>query len=718
MDDDVAEDEILAEIANIAQDVIKSSNVEIATPVENENEDFSNIDEKQDIDKETGDGEEIEDPGTPLGDEYQPPPDSDDDEDDIQITIGDVRSNVTTFRPQAANAAGAKPGTVSGAIGKQGQKLDLDAVADVNGTPLFDLQLQAFTGTDEAPWRKPGADITDYFNYGFTEYTWVLYCERQQKLRAEYGNQATANKILFSSLTGTAPAGVANAEMPKSMAMMSKQTLNTNFQNDYHAQAIMQKVEAGTLPIVMRTRLTIQPPADLQQRPQNIPVQGQQPQQQQLQQPVPSSIRIPDVPLSTIPIAKSVPSLGSSQQMSQSALQNLQSAAHLQLSSSPPVSPGMTPPPDDSEFDRPDQQPVLEKPPSQESSNIAVLHHPPPTMTPEMQQQAGQGVVSGGGSVLPAQGVVVSSAALHSGAAGNADSMSMPPPHHFINMSVPPPRLPNTNLPPPGFPGMPGVPGMPPINYLDVPPPMFPPGAMQGPPGMSVRFPPPYGFMPQHGGHPGGPRLMQSTYVREPFNNFIRPTLDEARSPASYSDKSSDEERRDHRRLHGGGGPPGIVPGSGGGGFGGAAPPGTAAYSRRPTSTMRSDGRGGSGSGSHHHSSSSSRDKSSRSGRHRSRSPRERERDHHDDRSRSRSSRKHRRGDDDKDDKEKEKGKDKEKDSSSSSRKHKIKQEPVDPDDVEKSSSKKSSSKSEHRERSSRKKKKKDRHDSDDDVSS
>lgn len=31
----------------------------------------------------------------------------------------------------------------------------------------------------------PGADITDYFNYGFTEETWKAYCEKQKLLRTE-----------------------------------------------------------------------------------------------------------------------------------------------------------------------------------------------------------------------------------------------------------------------------------------------------------------------------------------------------------------------------------------------------------------------------------------------------------------------------------------------------------------------------------------------------
>lgn len=32
---------------------------------------------------------------------------------------------------------------------------------------------------------SPGADITDYFNYGFTEDTWKQYCEKQRRLRME-----------------------------------------------------------------------------------------------------------------------------------------------------------------------------------------------------------------------------------------------------------------------------------------------------------------------------------------------------------------------------------------------------------------------------------------------------------------------------------------------------------------------------------------------------
>lgn len=33
-----------------------------------------------------------------------------------------------------------------------------------------------------------GADITDFFNYGFNEEIWKQYCEKQRKLRAEITN--------------------------------------------------------------------------------------------------------------------------------------------------------------------------------------------------------------------------------------------------------------------------------------------------------------------------------------------------------------------------------------------------------------------------------------------------------------------------------------------------------------------------------------------------
>ncbi|KAL7396541.1 hypothetical protein ABVT39_007505 [Epinephelus coioides] len=43
---------------------------------------------------------------------------------------------------------------------------------------------QAVPVRKEKPWRKPGADITDYFNYGFDEKSWNTYCKKHAKARA------------------------------------------------------------------------------------------------------------------------------------------------------------------------------------------------------------------------------------------------------------------------------------------------------------------------------------------------------------------------------------------------------------------------------------------------------------------------------------------------------------------------------------------------------
>lgn len=64
--------------------------------------------------------------------------------------------------------------------------VDVDGEGTVNGIPLYEFSLDTLRDEDK-PWRKPGADITDYFNYGFNEETWRKYCQKQNRLRAENG---------------------------------------------------------------------------------------------------------------------------------------------------------------------------------------------------------------------------------------------------------------------------------------------------------------------------------------------------------------------------------------------------------------------------------------------------------------------------------------------------------------------------------------------------
>ncbi|XP_010186890.1 PREDICTED: pre-mRNA 3'-end-processing factor FIP1-like, partial [Mesitornis unicolor] len=110
--------------------------------------------------------------------------DSDDDEDDVQVTIGDIK----TGAPPAPYGYGATPvnlniktgGRTFGSSGAKVKGVDLDAPGSINGVPLLEVDLDSF---EDKPWRKPGADLSDYFNYGFNEDTWKAYCEKQKRIR-------------------------------------------------------------------------------------------------------------------------------------------------------------------------------------------------------------------------------------------------------------------------------------------------------------------------------------------------------------------------------------------------------------------------------------------------------------------------------------------------------------------------------------------------------
>ena len=72
--------------------------------------------------------------------------------------------------------------------------VDLETVAQYDGKDLYDADLDSF---EDKPWRKPGADITDYFNYGFNELTWKMYCQKQRRVRDEMAMQMRMNVLPF-----------------------------------------------------------------------------------------------------------------------------------------------------------------------------------------------------------------------------------------------------------------------------------------------------------------------------------------------------------------------------------------------------------------------------------------------------------------------------------------------------------------------------------------
>ncbi|CAG0880430.1 unnamed protein product [Darwinula stevensoni] len=137
-------------------------------------------------------GEEQEGEPAPPG---ETPEEEDSDDDNVQVTIGEIKSGTQSgtypYTPRGGarrsaygTATVGEPGTEGS--GKSGTFTvsDFESPGTINGVPSFDFSIESL---EEKPWRKPGADITDYFNYGFTEETWNAYCERQKKLRFESG---------------------------------------------------------------------------------------------------------------------------------------------------------------------------------------------------------------------------------------------------------------------------------------------------------------------------------------------------------------------------------------------------------------------------------------------------------------------------------------------------------------------------------------------------
>nr|CAH7761011.1 unnamed protein product [Callosobruchus chinensis] len=110
----------------------------------------------------------------------------DDSDDDVNVVIGDIKAAAPSYTSLNIKRGGLQ--TAVGDRNKQQQQQqpgkfaveEFDQVGTINGVPSTEYNLDSL---EDKPWRKPGADITDYFNYGFNEDTWRAYCERQKRLR-------------------------------------------------------------------------------------------------------------------------------------------------------------------------------------------------------------------------------------------------------------------------------------------------------------------------------------------------------------------------------------------------------------------------------------------------------------------------------------------------------------------------------------------------------
>uniref|UniRef100_A0A3Q3IBR7 Pre-mRNA 3'-end-processing factor FIP1 n=1 Tax=Monopterus albus TaxID=43700 RepID=A0A3Q3IBR7_MONAL len=111
------------------------------------------------------------------GEDVESDSDSDDDDDDVRVTIGDIK---TGFKQYLCDLYAEQCVVFIFLVATKLKGVDLDTPGNINGVPVMEVDMESF---EEKPWRKPGADLSDYFNYGFNEDTWKAYCEKQKRLR-------------------------------------------------------------------------------------------------------------------------------------------------------------------------------------------------------------------------------------------------------------------------------------------------------------------------------------------------------------------------------------------------------------------------------------------------------------------------------------------------------------------------------------------------------
>ncbi|XP_047470420.1 pre-mRNA 3'-end-processing factor FIP1-like [Penaeus chinensis] len=156
-------------------------------------------------DSEEKDGEDKDGDKDKEGDKEDGEKGDDDDssdDDDLTVTIGTIKTQPdiiqaaphgARFQPKAAPTTGLKDD-------------DFTSPGKVNGVPVTEFNLDDL---EDKPWRKPGADISDYFNYGFNEETWFKYCERQKRMRIqESGAGLTGLGISVTKPFGNTPSSI------------------------------------------------------------------------------------------------------------------------------------------------------------------------------------------------------------------------------------------------------------------------------------------------------------------------------------------------------------------------------------------------------------------------------------------------------------------------------------------------------------------------------
>lgn len=154
----------------------------------------------------------------------------------IKKSPGETSTSDPTVKPQksplvkiesTAKQSPSRPSALYPAIKTSTIDVDARPIYEPNDKPITEIDLDAGTSSviderrgislmnafedfseDDKPWRRPGTDMTDYFNYGFDEFTWASYCLKQDSLRKEISDSKKQMEDMqsFLNMPGVIPA--------------------------------------------------------------------------------------------------------------------------------------------------------------------------------------------------------------------------------------------------------------------------------------------------------------------------------------------------------------------------------------------------------------------------------------------------------------------------------------------------------------------------------
>ncbi|KAJ3056124.1 cleavage polyadenylation factor subunit fip1 [Rhizophlyctis rosea] len=135
-------------------------------------------------------------PSTTTPTAFPHPPES-----KLPASISATQSPYTFIAPVPRQDGTVAPPALPATITKP--VVDIEVTAQIDEKAIYDVDLESL---EDKPWRRPGSDITDYFNYGFNEQTWTAYCAKQKRLR-EGPNVGTQELEFAGSEQGLGAAG-------------------------------------------------------------------------------------------------------------------------------------------------------------------------------------------------------------------------------------------------------------------------------------------------------------------------------------------------------------------------------------------------------------------------------------------------------------------------------------------------------------------------------